>query len=112
MPTGFAETPAPPYYAAIFTAQRTEGDHGYDRMAGAMFELALKQPGCLGVESAKSPSGLGITVAYFSDEAAIRNWKQDTQHLAAQRLGKERWYSHYEVRIARVERSYAGPEGR
>jgi hypothetical protein len=27
-------------------------------------------------------------------------------------LGKERWYSHYELRIAKVERAYAGPQGR
>ena len=25
----FAHTPKPPYYAAIFTSQRTDGDHGY-----------------------------------------------------------------------------------
>ena len=26
----FAQRPEPPYYAVIFTSQRTEGDHGYD----------------------------------------------------------------------------------
>ena len=29
-----------------------------------------------------------------------------------EKLGKERWYSHYELRVARVERAYDGPEGR
>jgi heme-degrading monooxygenase HmoA len=109
---GFAITPETPYYAVIFTSQRTEGDNGYDAMASAMFELALKQPGCLGAEHARGPSGLGITVAYFADEAAISDWKQNAQHLRAQRLGKTRWYSHYEIRVAKVERSYSGPEGR
>jgi|SRR6266853_4358496 len=112
MPEGFATTPEPPYYAVIFTSQRTAGDDGYDNMAGAMYELALQQPGCLGIETAREPGGLGITVAYFTDEAAIRAWKQNTQHLGAQRLGKERWYSHYELRVAKVGRSYSGPEGR
>jgi hypothetical protein len=37
-------------------------------MAQAMFELALKQPGCLGAESVRDISGLGIAVAYFTDE--------------------------------------------
>ena len=32
--------------------------------------------------------------------------------LAAQRLGRERWYLHYTLRIALVERAYSGPEGR
>src|SRR5262249_60661981 len=57
---GFATTPEPPYYAVIFTSQRTEGDRGYEAMAQAMFELALKQPGCLGAESVRDGSGLGI----------------------------------------------------
>ena len=106
---GFAKTPEPPYYAVIFTSQRTEGDRGYEAMSQAMFELALKQPGCLGAESVRDVGGLGITVAYFTDEAAIHAWKQNSEHLVAQRLGRERWYSHFELRIARVERAYSGP---
>jgi heme-degrading monooxygenase HmoA len=109
---GFAKTPQPPYYAVIFTSQRKPGDHGYEAMAKAMFDLALQQPGCLGAESVRGASGLGITVAYFTDEAAIGAWKQNARHLAAQRQGKEQWYSHYELRVAKVERAYGGPEGR
>lgn len=109
---GFAKTPEPPYYAVIFTSKRTEGDHGYEAMAQAMFELALTQPGCLGAESARGENGIGITVAYFTDEASIANWKANARHLVAQKLGRERWYSHYELRVAKVERDYSGPEGR
>ena len=110
---GFAKTPEPPYYAVIFTSQRTEVDNnGYDAMAQAMLALALEQPGCLGAESTRNEDGLGITVAYFVDEGSIRAWQQNARHLVAQRLGKERWYSHYELRVAKVERAYSGPEGR
>jgi len=109
MHAGFAKTPEPPYHAVIFTSQRTEGDRGYEVMAHAMFELALKQPGCLGAESVCDVGGFGITVAYFTDESAIHAWKQNSEHLVAQRLGKERWYSHYELRVAKVERAYSGP---
>jgi heme-degrading monooxygenase HmoA len=109
---GFARTPEPPYYAVIFTSRRTEGDQGYEAMAEQMFSLALEQPGCLGAESVRGEDGLGITVAYFVDEESILKWKQDARHLVAQRLGKERWYSHYTLRVAKVERDYSGPEGR
>jgi heme-degrading monooxygenase HmoA len=112
MHSGFAKTPEPPYYAVIFTSRRTEGNHEYEAMAKAMLQLALQQPGCHGVESARGMDALGITVAYFKDEGSIGAWKQNARHLIAQRFGKDRWYSHYEVRIARVERAYAGPEGR
>jgi hypothetical protein len=46
-------------------------------MAQAMFELALKQPGCLGAASVRDTGGFGITVAYFTDESAIHAWKQN-----------------------------------
>lgn len=112
MPDGFASTPVPPYYAVIFTSQRTEGENGYDAMAQAMYELALEQPGYLGAESTRGDDGLGITVSYFTDEASIRAWKKNARHVVAQPLGKERWYSHYKLRVAKVERAYSGPEGR
>ena len=111
MSSGFATTPKPPYYAVIFTSQRNPIE-GYDALAREMFELAKQHKGCLGAESVRGPDGLGITVAYFTDESAILEWKRNARHLAAQKLGKERLYSHYEIRVAKVERAYDGPEGR
>ena len=108
----FAQTPEPPYYAVIFSSQRTAVDAGYGAMADAMFELALAQPGCLGAEHARDAGGFGITVAYFRDHGAIVAWKQNARHLAAQKLGKENWYEHYQLRVSKVERDYSGPEGR
>ena len=108
----FAGTPDPPYWAVIFTAQRTDGDHGYEAMSQRMVELALSRPGCLGAESSRDDRGFGITVSYWSNESDIAAWKSDAAHVVAQRLGRERWYSHYELRVARVERAYNGPEGR
>jgi heme-degrading monooxygenase HmoA len=112
MTEGFANTPEPPYYAVIFTSKRTGDERGYAAMSQAMMKLALEQPGCLGAESVRGSDGLGITVAYYKDEASITAWKSNAQHDAAQRLGRERWYSHYELRVAKVERAYSGPEGR
>ena len=60
--SAIAQTPAPPYYAVIFTSLRTKGDQGYSEMADKMLELAEKEPGFLGVESARED--LGITVSY------------------------------------------------
>lgn len=99
-----SKTPSPPYWAVIFTSLRTEGDDGYGAMAEVMEAMAAGQPGCLGIESARD--GLGITVSYFRDLESIAAWKENVRHLAAQRLGRERWYEAYKVRIARVERDY------
>ena len=99
-----ARTPEPPYYAVIFTSLRTEGDAGYAAMAVEMDELAKRQPGYLGIESAREQ--VGITVSYWQSLDDISRWRRDVEHLVAQRLGREQWYRAYAVRIARVERAY------
>ena len=106
---GLAHTPAPPYYAVIFTSQRTAGDHGYGAMSDRMVELGSGHDGFLGIDSARSAEGLGITVSYWRDEAAIAAWKRDTEHQKAQRGGQQTWYADYEVRVAKVERAYGKP---
>lgn len=105
----FANTPKPPYYAVIFSSQRTDGDHGYSVVAARMAELAARQPGYLGAESARDAAGFGITVSYWTDEAAIKAWKADIDHLAAQERGRDGWYAQFHVRVSRVERAYAMP---
>lgn len=100
-----ASTPEPPYYAVIFSSLRNAGDEdSYAAMAQLMEELAAEQPGYLGIESARS--GLGLTISYWRDEASIQAWRENLRHAAAQRLGRERWYEDYQVRVARVERAY------
>jgi heme-degrading monooxygenase HmoA len=104
--SSLAQTPEPPYYAVIFTSQRTDGDRGYSKMADHMAELAKTMPGYIGAESVRDSSGLGITVSYWKTEEDIRNWKQNAEHARAQDAGKSTWYSAYELRIAKVERAY------
>lgn len=99
-----AYTPEPPYYAVIFTNMRTDSDQGYAAMAKVMVELASQQQGYLGHESAREE--IGITVSYWESLDAIKNWKQQTDHLIAQKYGREKWYSSYKTRIALVERDY------
>ncbi|MDE9449023.1 antibiotic biosynthesis monooxygenase [Aliiroseovarius sp. Z3] len=110
--TRFAPLPTPPYYAVIFTNQLADTAPGYEAMANKIFQLAQVQPGYLGAETTRDASGLGITVSYWADEDAILAWKKVSDHLIAQKMGIERWYARYNLRVAKVERAYSGPEGR
>ena len=102
-----AQTPSPPYYAIIFTSQRTEHDDGgYGAMAARMVELAAQQPGYLGIESVRGADGVGITVSYWESTEAIAHWKANTEHRVAQQKGKAGWYGRFKLRIAKVERDY------
>ena len=97
-------------FAVIFSSQRTGlAAEDYEASAAAMVELASKQPGFLGVESARGPDGFGITVSYWDSLEAIRHWKDVPAHAATQARGKNTFYERYEVRVAVVERGYKFP---
>ncbi|KQL35333.1 antibiotic biosynthesis monooxygenase [Psychrobacillus sp. FJAT-21963] len=103
--SGIAKLPQPPYYAAIFTSQRTNVDKGYGRMAEKMEELASQQKGFLGIESARDHE-LGITISYWDSLEAIKSWKDNSAHKVAQEKGKSEWYKNFSVRISKVEKAY------
>ncbi|MBY0236071.1 MAG: antibiotic biosynthesis monooxygenase [Burkholderiaceae bacterium] len=105
-PAGLAPLFEPPYFAVMFTSQRTAGDAGYDAMADKMVALAADQPGYLGAESVRDATGLGITMSYWRSEADIAAWRRHGEHQLARDHGRQAWYSHYSVRIAKVERAY------
>ena len=95
------------YYAVVFTSQRTGGDNsGYEQMSRRMVDLAKDQPGYLGLESARGPDGVGITVSYWDSLEAIHAWKADLEHQEAQAHGRSEWYAWYRIRICRVEADY------
>ena len=69
-----------------------------------MEELAKEQDGYLGIESSRAE--IGITISYWRDLESIKNWKMNSDHQIARRLGKEKWYKSYKLRIAKVEHDY------
>lgn len=99
-----APTPQPPYYAVIFTSVRTEGDHGYDKMAREMVALGSTMKGFLGIESAREE--IGISVSYWDSLESIKAWKAVAAHQVAQEKGRTTWYATYKTRICFVERDY------
>ena len=99
------KAPPAPYYAVIFSSTLTNNAEGYSTMADRMVELAMAQDGFLGVESASRTSeGFGITVSYWRDLESIREWKAQSEHAAAQKMGRGAFYKNYRLRVARVER--------
>lgn len=93
-----------PYYAVIFTSTQSKDTEGYTEMATKMENLAKKQQGFIGLDSAKNK--IGITVSYWESLESIKNWKSQTDHLQAQLKGKKDWYNWYNVKICKVEREY------
>lgn len=100
-----AATPEPPYTAVIFRSVRADDTDGYVEVAAEMERLAAQQPGYLGIESS-ADRRTGLTVSYWASDHDARAWKAVGAHVVAQRLGAERWYANYVVRVATVHRDY------
>lgn len=94
------------YYAVIFSSKLSKEHDGYFEAACRMEELAKEQQGFLGIESARGEDGFGISVSYWESEHAILAWKENAVHREIQRLGKEKWYSSYSLRVCKVSREY------
>ena len=105
-----ASTPAPPYYAVVFTSVRARGDaeadRAYDRTSDEMVRLAQQQPGYLGFDSVRDATGLGITVSYWTSLEAVAAWRANLEHREAQRAGRAGWYAKFTTRVCKVERAY------
>lgn len=100
-----AQTPNPPYYAAIFSSTHTGAHEGYAEDTQAVLELAKQHPGFLGIEAA-GDDDLSIAVSYWDSDETIRQFKELAEHLVIQKRGRDIYYSTYQMRIARVERDY------
>jgi heme-degrading monooxygenase HmoA len=109
--SSIARTPEPPYFAVIFTSQRTGGDRGYAAVLERMVELAAQQPGFLGIESVRGADGFGINVSYWRSLEDIAAWRNHSEHLVAQKTGQRVWYSDYQLRICEVKRAGPGHPG-
>jgi heme-degrading monooxygenase HmoA len=92
---------------AIFRSTRTSDDEaGYREWSARLESLVAESPGYLSHESFRdATTRRGITIAYFSDEEALRAWGTDATHRDAQQLGRSSFYEAYSIEIARVVRS-------
>lgn len=67
--------------------------------------LAIQQPGYLGMETARTAEGFGITIVYYNSLEAIDGWRKKSDHLRAKELGRASWYDRYILRISKVEKA-------
>ncbi len=90
--------------AVIFRAEINELDDEYSAMTERMRELAFEH-GCKGF-SACTEGTSEIAISYWDNESQIKEWKQNKEHLAAQELGRSKWYKSYNVQIVEIQREY------
>ncbi|MFJ4964216.1 hypothetical protein EES43_20985 [Streptomyces sp. ADI96-02] len=76
-----------------------------DRMRERVREIAGSD--LVDVKQYTAEDGERLAVVMWRDAETLEKWRSDPDHLVAQRLGRERWYSAYELTVAEVVRTSA-----
>lgn len=102
-PVSALQPPTTPWSSPLCAPRRTPA---YGETAERLGELVQDVPGFLGEDSARTPGGLAISVAYFRDLEGIEQWRAHAEHRAAKDHGRAHWYERYCLHIAKVEHSH------
>jgi heme-degrading monooxygenase HmoA len=85
---------------------RPENQEAYEAMASRMHALAQQMPGFISIKTFTAPDGERVSIVEFDSEAHHNAWRIHPEHRQAQRLGRELFYSEFQIQVATVERCY------
>jgi heme-degrading monooxygenase HmoA len=95
--------------AVIFEVRPRAGQRDeYLEMAAALRPALAQIDGFISIERFESLSEPGkmLSLSFWRDETAVRQWREHAEHRAAQRTGRETVFEDYRLRIATVVRDY------
>ena len=95
--------------AVIFEVQVAPArKQDYLDIAAELRPLLEQVDGFLSIErfqSLTNPEKL-LSLSFFRDEEAVRNWRNLSQHRSAQRMGRDGIFTDYRLRVAGIIRDY------
>jgi len=95
--------------AVIFEAQPQPGKKSaYLDAAASLRPLLEKMDGFISIERFESLSQPGklLSLSYWRDEEAVRQWRNVEQHRRIQGAGRKSIFAEYRLRVAQVLRDY------
>jgi heme-degrading monooxygenase HmoA len=95
----------------IFRSRMREGVDlaALEALGGRMYELASQMPGFVSYKDFAAPDGEAVSIVEFASPETLLAWKQHPEHLEAQRLGRERYFTEYRIQVCSPVRSYQFP---
>ena len=76
----------------------------YVALVDRMVELAATMPGYISHKGYFAEDGERVTVVEIEHEEGMRTWRMHPEHRAAQKKGREIYYSEYSIQICNVVR--------
>jgi heme-degrading monooxygenase HmoA len=74
----------------------------YVALVERMLAIVTTLPGYVSHKGFWADDGERVTVVEFESEAAQRAWRTHPEHIAAQRLGREKYYEAYDIQVCDV----------
>lgn len=81
----------------------------YQALVPRIAALAESMPGYRARKSFVAEDGERLTLVEFEDEESQRAWARNAEHTAAQRRGREAFYSEYAIQVCHVVRESRFP---
>jgi heme-degrading monooxygenase HmoA len=76
----------------------------YVALANRMTELAQSMPGYISHKGYVADDGERVTVVEFENEEGLRVWRTNPEHLAAQKLARQKYYTEYHLQVCTLTR--------
>lgn len=95
--------------AVLFEARPRAGQMtAYLDMAASLRAALARIDGFISIERFESLTEPGklLSLSFWRDESAVRQWREHAEHRAAQRAGRQTIFDDYRLRIATVVRDY------
>ena len=93
------------------TRLRPEAQAEYQAWAARISALARQAPGYISHKAYTAEDGERLTLVEFADQAGLAAWARDPDHVAAKKMGRERFFSELRVQVCAVERDSADRGG-
>ena len=95
--------------AVLFeVAPHPDGRSAYLEMAGSLRPQLEKIDGFISIDRFESLSRPGtlLSLSFWRDEAAVKEWRSVEAHRAAQHAGRSTLFADYRLRVCEVLRDY------
>jgi heme-degrading monooxygenase HmoA len=95
----------------VIVVFRSRTAPGYDaelaRLGTRMYELAATMPGFLSYREYQSADGESVALVEFDSHENLATWRNHPEHVQAQKLGRERYFTEYEITVCNSVRRYS-----
>ena len=80
-----------------------------EKIGARMYELATRMPGFISYKDFTAADGESVSLVEFESAETLLAWREHAEHKEAQRLGREQFFSEYQIQIGTPSRTYRFP---